>query len=275
MSWLTPLGFLGLVSIIVLILIYIIKPNFQNKIISSTFVWKLSLKYKKKRLPLNKLRNVILFLCQVLVLTLATVIIAQPFLNMLTPDINDKVIIIDASASMLTTTGGTTRFESAIESVKKEATEYWEKEEEGKLTVILAKDTASYVVQQAGVESKTKAFEALNALVDKTNGIACTYGSADIKGAIKLAEEITAFNHNVEVSMFTDTNYIDAGSIKVNKVGDVNDWNAAILDARAVMDENYVRFEIDVDPEDWVCPLCGASKDDFELVDDEGFDDED
>ena len=246
MSWLTPLGFLGLVSIIVLILIYIIKPNFQNKIISSTFVWKLSLKYKKKRLPLNKLRNVLLFLCQILVLTLATVIIAQPFLNMLTPDINDKVIIIDASASMLTTTGGTTRFESAIESVKKEATEYWEKEEEGKLTVILAKDTASYVVQQAGVESKTKAFEALNALVDKTNGIACTYGSADIKGAIKLAEEITAFNHNVEVSMFTDTNYIDAGSIKVNKVGDVNDWNAAILDARAVMDENYVRFEIDV-----------------------------
>ena len=246
MSWLTPLGFLGLVSIIVLILIYIIKPNFQNKIISSTFVWKLSLKYKKKRLPLNKLRNVILFLCQVLVLTLATLIIAQPFLNMLTPDINDKVIIVDASASMLTTTGGITRFESAIESVKKEATEYWEKEEEGKLTVILASDTASYVVQQAGIESKTKAFESLNALVDKTKGIACTYGSADIKGAVKLAEEITAFNHNVEVSMFTDTNYIDAGSIKINKVGDINDWNASILDARAVMDENYVRFEIDV-----------------------------
>ena len=246
MSWLTPLGFLALISIIVLIVIYIIKPNFQNKIISSTFIWKLSLKYKKKRIPLSKLRNLLLFLCQVLVLTLATLIIAQPFLNMLTPDINDKVIIIDASASMLTNTGGITRFENAVESVKKEATDYWEKEEEGKLTVILAKDTASYVVQRAGVENRVKAFEALDALVDKTNGLACTYGTADIKGAVKLAEEITAFNHNVELSLFTDTQYIDAGKIKVHPVGDINDWNAAILDTKAVMDENYVRFEIDV-----------------------------
>ena len=142
MSWLTPLGFLALISIIVLIVIYIIKPNFQNKIISSTFIWKLSLKYKKKRIPLSKLRNLLLFLCQVLVLTLATLIIAQPFLNMLTPDINDKVIIIDASASMLTNTGGVTRFENAVERVKKEATEYWDKEEDGKITVILAKDAA-------------------------------------------------------------------------------------------------------------------------------------
>ena len=27
--------------------------------------------------------------------------------------------------------------------------------------------------------------------------------------------------------------------------------------------------------EDWVCPLCGASKDDFELVDGSDLDDED
>ena len=49
MSWLTPLGFLGLIGLLILLLIYILKPNYQNKFISSTFVWKLSLKYKKKR----------------------------------------------------------------------------------------------------------------------------------------------------------------------------------------------------------------------------------
>ena len=81
MSWLTPLGFLGLISILALIIIYIIKPNYENKFISSTFVWKLSLKYKKNKLPINKLRNVILFICQVLALTAASLIIAQPFLD--------------------------------------------------------------------------------------------------------------------------------------------------------------------------------------------------
>ena len=38
MSFLTPLGFLGFLGVLALIIIYIIKPNFQNKIISSTQV---------------------------------------------------------------------------------------------------------------------------------------------------------------------------------------------------------------------------------------------
>ena len=55
MTLLIPLGLLGLLSIAGLILIYIIKPNYQQKYISSTYVWALSLKLKKKRLPVSKL----------------------------------------------------------------------------------------------------------------------------------------------------------------------------------------------------------------------------
>ena len=62
MTWLAPLGFLGLIGLIILIIIYIIKPNYQLKYISTTYVWKRSLKFKKKRLLLNKLRNILLFL---------------------------------------------------------------------------------------------------------------------------------------------------------------------------------------------------------------------
>ena len=47
MSLLYPLGLIALIGIIVLIIIYIIKPNYQTKFVSSTFVWKLSLKYRK------------------------------------------------------------------------------------------------------------------------------------------------------------------------------------------------------------------------------------
>ena len=38
MTFLTPLGLLGLLGIAVLILIYIIRPNYQQKLISTTFV---------------------------------------------------------------------------------------------------------------------------------------------------------------------------------------------------------------------------------------------
>ena len=53
MKFLIPLGLLGLLGIIALIIIYIIKPNFQQKLISSTYMWRLSLKFKKKKIPLS------------------------------------------------------------------------------------------------------------------------------------------------------------------------------------------------------------------------------
>ena len=81
MSWLTPLGFLGLLGIVILIIIYILKPNYQQKFISSTFIWKLSLKYKKKRLPISKLRNLLLIICQILIITACACIFAKPILK--------------------------------------------------------------------------------------------------------------------------------------------------------------------------------------------------
>ena len=53
MKLLAPLGLLGLLGVVALIIIYIIKPNYQQKFVSSTFVWKLSLKYRKRKIPIN------------------------------------------------------------------------------------------------------------------------------------------------------------------------------------------------------------------------------
>ena len=40
--------------------------------------------------------------------------------------------------------------------------------------------------------------------------------------------------------------------------------------------ENGIEPETEFDeiPEDWTCPLCGASKDDFEAIDNDDIDDE-
>ena len=59
MSLLTPLGLLGLLGILVLILIYILKPNYQQKIISTSYVWRRSLKFRRKKLPVSRLRNIL------------------------------------------------------------------------------------------------------------------------------------------------------------------------------------------------------------------------
>ena len=141
MSWLTPIGLLGLISLIILIIIYLIKPNYQNKIISSTFIWKLSLKFKKKKIPISKLRNVLLFLCQVLAITVASLILAQPYIDNSVATSNEKVLIIDASGSMMASVGQQTRFERAVESVREEADKILG-ENGGKVSIIMSARTS-------------------------------------------------------------------------------------------------------------------------------------
>ena len=244
MSWLTPIGFLGLIGLIILIIIYIIKPNYQQKFISSTFIWKLSLRYKKKKIPISQLRNILIFICQILIISALTCILAQPFIaGDKQEGYTEKIVIIDASASMRTEINKVTRFERAVDEVMNLVDEAVSND--GALTVILAGSEASYVVQRAGAEFHLEMKEKIQALVDPAT-FGCTYGNADIEGAIELAEEILLDNPEAEIMLYTGSSYIDAGKITVVDISDVSEWNAAILDVRAVVEEGYYRFEVDV-----------------------------
>lgn len=271
MSWLTPLGFLGFIGLIILIIIYIIKPNYQNKIISSTFIWKLSLKLRKKKIPVSKLRNIILFICQVLAICALTFIIAQPFIEAIKePVITEKIVIIDASASMMTESDGETRFERAVETARTMAYEAFE--QGSTVTVLLAGEKASVVVSNVSAENAIEIDDALDALinVEDDEEPVYTFGKGDVDGAIKLAEQTTLVNPDAEVIFLTDTNYIDAGRVIIKDIKDPTEWNAAILDTRAIIDENYYRFEIDiacygnVDADiDVYCDIYGVNDDDM------------
>lgn len=251
MSWLTPIGFLGLIGLVALIIIYIIKPNYQNKVVSSTFIWKLSLKLRKKQIPISKLRNIILFICQVLAICSLTFILAQPVIAAEKEDENtEKIAIIDASLSMFTEYDGTTRFERAVEDVRKLADETFESEI-GSITIILANENPKMLVSGVTFENKNLVYEALDDLIkdeDRVKGKLqpITYASGDIDAAIKLAEEKTALDANTEVLLYTDTKYIDPGKVIVKDVKDPAEWNASILDVRTILEEHYYRLEIDV-----------------------------
>lgn len=239
MSLLTPLGLLGLLGIAALILIYILKPNYQQKIISSTYVWKLSLKYRKKRIPINRFRNILIFLCQILILALSATLLAQPFLMEERIDRNgEKIVIIDASASMLVS-NGKTRFERAIEAV---GTIAQDTISEGNIiSVILADDDAHFLAQNCSTK------ESLTSLRAELSAAQCSYGSADVKGATELAEQVLLENPKAQVLFYTATTYIDTGAITVVNLSDEEEWNVAVLDASAqINDDNFYDFSVEV-----------------------------
>lgn len=250
MRLLLPLGLLGLVGIIVLIIIYILKPNYQQKLLSSTYVWKMSLKYRKKKLPVSKLRNLLILICQILIIALLATILARPIIPGEELSGNEKIVIIDSSASMLTTSQGaeelskTTRYERAVKQVIAQTEEVLSAEN-GCMTVILAGETSQVLAQRAVAENKEQVLADLAALI-KNGPDGCEYGNADIDGAMVLAEDILYENPNAEVVLYTGTNYIRKNGVNVMDMSTDREWNVAILGCEPEQIDGYWAFNVEV-----------------------------
>lgn len=244
MNWLTPLGFLGLIGLLILLLIYILKPNYQNKTVSTTYVWRQSLKYRKKKIPISKLRNILLIICQVLIVCICAFILAQPFIDGEDKrSANEKIIVIDASGSMLAEVGDETRFERAVTQAKALIDETFKKD--SVVSVILAGREATFIRQRATADMRDALLREMDALIDP-NDFKCTYGASDIDGSMTLAETVLEENAKAEVVLFTGTTYIDDGKVTVRYVSDPGEKNVSIANVQAIREENYYRIEVDM-----------------------------
>lgn len=249
MKWLVPLGFLGLIGLIALLIIYLIKPNFQKKAVSSTYVWKLSLKLKRRKNPINRFQDILLLVCQILAIVSFTFIMAQPVLQAFRPEqVVQKIVVVDASASMRAETEGETRFERALNEVRTLARKVTS--QNGEITVILAGETADYLSTRTTAKTLPELEADIDELLSSENGKDpadnCGYGAADIEGAMDLAEEVLNVTPRADVTFYTAKTYLSKGKVEVVNVSDESEYNVAILDSRAVLEENYYTFEVDI-----------------------------
>ncbi len=243
MTLLLPLGLLALLSVAVLLLIYIIRPNYQQKYISSTYVWKLSLKLKRKRVPISKLRNLLLILCQILFLAACGLAIAQPALVTRAIVSEPEVIaVIDSSASMRAGIDDETRFERAVYGAMDLAAETFAAS--GYVTVIVAGDAPEVLEQRITSERREILNEKLEELLETDS---CSYGTADIDAAMAKCEEIVPDNPNAEIYLYTDTeySYIPDG-VECVDVKEEGEYNAGILDAYAVLEDGWYSIYVEV-----------------------------
>ena len=245
MTLLTPLGLIGLLGVVALIIIYIIKPNFQQKFISSTYVWKLSLKYRKKKIPTSKLRNVLLILCQILFLTTCAFVLARPS-KVLRSVIKEPevIMIIDSSASMRAETDGKSRFVRAVEEVRLMAEDTFV--ENGYVTVIVADEMPTYLLEKRMRAGSTiKLQEKLAELVEGETQ--CSYSSSNVDDAVALCESIKLENPAAKIYLYSDNEYAYVPEeVEYINVCDETEWNGAILDAKSSREENKYFFTVDV-----------------------------
>ncbi|MBQ7163848.1 MAG: VWA domain-containing protein [Clostridia bacterium] len=244
MTLLYPIGLLGLLGIVALIIIYIIKPNYQQKAVSSTFIWKLALKYRKRKLPTSNLRNLLIIICQILILAILALVLTKPS-GIIKAFVQDEelVAIIDASSSMRTLNSDEdSRFKRAVEKAKERADAVFEAE--GVVTVIIADDDPYKIGDKIKKENKNTLYDALDKMVTNDE---CSYSVADVDAALRMTEDILQENPSAKVVVFSDTEYAFVPeSVEVVNIWDGSEWNAAILNATAELEDGYYTFTVDV-----------------------------
>ena len=200
MSFLYPLGLLGLLGIPVLIIIYIIKSKYTEQTVSSTFLWMLSEKFLKRRNPLNRLTGMISLLLQILIVTAISLAIAHPMI-ITEGTSREYCFLLDGSVSMQMQHGETTRFDEG----KSRVAEIIEDATDGSIfSLVYMGDTASVVYDR--IADKEQALDLLD-------GLTPSYGSSNMTDAIGVAQKYFNQNTSTLVYLITDKRYETANNI--------------------------------------------------------------
>ncbi len=214
MSFLNPTGLWLLLGIPVLIIIYLIKAQHEDRPVSSTYIWKLSQKFMKKKLPLQRMKKFLIFLMQLLMIVAVAFMAARPaFQN---GESYNYIVIIDASASMqIEDESGKSRFEYAIDTAEELSSEI---DKGHTFSMILSGDSANYLVQESTSKNEVKL---------ALNNAECSFGECNTEEALSLAELLCSRSKNAEVVFLTDNEYTETKNIEVINFSK-GEWNVSV-----------------------------------------------
>lgn len=216
MSFLYPLGFLALIGVPVLIIIYIIKNKYTEQVVPSTYLWTLSERFIKRKRPIHKIAGLVSLILQILVVILIAFALAGPVITI--PNAAESYcFILDASGSMNMTQGYKTRLDigkekiSAIISSSKKGSVY---------TLICAGDATELVYEE--IESKDTALSLLG-------DVTASFLAVDLSDAIGAAQKVFDENPSVLTYLVTDRAYETTSNLEVIDVS-AGEENYALTD---------------------------------------------
>lgn len=205
MSFLYPLGLLGLIGIPILIIIYIIKTKYTEQTVASTYLWTLSERFLKRRNPFSKISGIISLILQMLAIALISIGIAHPMFT-LPGAAYEYVFVLDASASMQMQQGEQTRFDAA----KAQIAETIEEATDGsRYTLVLAGSDTIVIFDQL-----TDKDGALTMLQEQEAG----YDVEALSDAAAIAQRYFNENTSAKVFLYSDAEHQVGENIRLVNV---------------------------------------------------------
>ena len=214
-NFLHPLGLIGLIGIPIVIIIYLLKNKYTEKVISSTYIWNLSEKFLRKKNPIHKINGLLSLILQIISILFLTLCIARPIIS-----IKDKaknyMFIIDSSFSMnMKNDENETRMQRAKSEINKIVKE---SKNGSYYSLIYASDTSSLLV------NKTNNKETIyNSLLNITT----SNKSIMLDNAIELMQQYYYEDSSYDVYVLTDKDYIETSNVNVINISN-NEINSTI-----------------------------------------------
>ncbi len=214
-NFLHPLGLIGLIGIPIVIIIYLLKNKYTEKVISSTYIWNLSEKFLRKKNPIHKINGLLSLILQIISILFLTLCIARPIIS-----IKDKaknyMFIIDSSFSMnMKNDENETRMQRAKNEINKIVKE---SKNGSYYSLIYASDTSSLLV------NKTNNKETIyNSLLNITT----SNKSIMLDNAMELMQQYYYEDSSYDVYVLTDKDYIETSNVNVINISN-NEINSTI-----------------------------------------------
>jgi len=187
-----PWGFLALLAIPLIILLYLLKQKHEEYTISSLYLWQNAIQDIEANAPWQKLRKNLLMFLQIFAVILLALILSEPFIKINKNNSGEIMLVMDCSLSMQSTDIKPNRFEAA----KKDALELVEScHPDTKFSLIVSGSTPYIVLHN--VDDKRRVIQEINALKPSDT-------AEDPEGTVELVNSLIRANPGIQVKWFSD-----------------------------------------------------------------------
>ena len=233
MSFLYPLGLLGLLGVPIVVIIYILRSKFNELTVPSTYIWTLSEKFFKRRNPLSGITGLISLILQILTVILVSLAIARPIF--VVPDsAGEYCFVLDASGSMNYKDGSKTRFDEAKDYIEKSIKDA----RLGSSFTLVSVDSGANVVYERLTEKKIA--------IEMLRELECSDGTANESAALSTAQRYFESNPSTLVYFVTDKTYEQHENVEIVNFGSQNSKNYAINNVSGSLTDGKIQVDANV-----------------------------
>ena len=220
MSFLHPLGLLGLIGIPILIIVYLLKNRYTEQTVASTYLWRLSERFLKRRNPLSRITGIIGLILQLLLVATISLSVAHPIIT-LRGAAYEYCFVLDASASMNMSADGKSRFDLAKDEILEVASAA---KDGSKFTLVMVGETTEIILEKT---------DDVKRISDRLAALECSGCTISYTEAIGIAQGYFDENPSTKTYLVTDTDYETAENISVINVARTEN-NVSIEDVKYV-----------------------------------------